>query len=125
MVFTYVLPRSPLSSLCLPTYRHSPSRSVPTHLCTFCTQLFCYLNKDILIFKILNIVIFVPKIIVRRKFGYMTHQMERVYKVFSMVDSSSNNPQVIISRMCVKVYPVAFLKIQDGRQNSMKSVFSL
>ena len=29
-----------------------PSRSVPTYLCTFCTQLFCYLNEDILISKI-------------------------------------------------------------------------
>ena len=28
------------------------SRSVPTYLCTFCTQLFCYLNEDILISKI-------------------------------------------------------------------------
>ena len=29
-----------------------PSRSVTTYLCTFCTQLFCYLNEDILISKI-------------------------------------------------------------------------
>ena len=29
-----------------------PSRSVPTYLYTFCTQLFCYLNEDILISKI-------------------------------------------------------------------------
>ena len=29
-----------------------PPRSVPTYLCTFCTQLFCYLNEDILISKI-------------------------------------------------------------------------
>ena len=29
-----------------------PYRSVPTYLCTFCTQLFCYLNEDILISKI-------------------------------------------------------------------------
>ena len=28
------------------------SRSVPTYLCTFCTQIFCYLNEDILISKI-------------------------------------------------------------------------
>ena len=31
-----------------------PSPSVPTYLCTFCTQLFCYLNEDILISKILS-----------------------------------------------------------------------
>ena len=31
-----------------------PSRPVPTYLCTFCTQLFCYLNEDILISKILS-----------------------------------------------------------------------
>ena len=29
-----------------------PSRSVPTYLCTICTQLFCYLNEDILSSKI-------------------------------------------------------------------------
>ena len=29
-----------------------PSPSVPTYVCTFCTQLFCYLNEDILISKI-------------------------------------------------------------------------
>ena len=55
----------------------------------------------------------------------MTHQVERVYKVFFMVYSSSNNPQVIISEGCVKFYPVAFFKIQDGRQNSMNSLSSL
>ena len=55
----------------------------------------------------------------------MTHQVERWYEVFFMVDSSSNNPKVIISGGCVKFYPVAFLKFQNGRQNSMKSVFSL
>ena len=38
----------------------------------------------------------------------MTHQVERWYKVFFMVDSSSNNPKVIISEGCVKFYPVAF-----------------
>ena len=54
MVSTFVLPLSPLSSLCLTTYRNSPSRSVPIYLCTFCTQLFCYLNEDILISKILS-----------------------------------------------------------------------
>ena len=45
----------------------------------------------------------------------MTHQVERVYKVFLMVDSSPNNPQVIISGGCVKFHPVAFFLIQDGR----------
>ena len=47
-----------------------------------------------------------------------------VYSFF-MVDSSSNNPKVIISGGCVKFQPVAFKKKKDGRQNSMKSVFSL
>ena len=31
----------------------TPSRSVPICLCTFCTQLFCYLNEDILMSEIL------------------------------------------------------------------------
>ena len=51
MVVTFVLPRSPLSSLCLTTYRY---RSVPIYLCTFCTHLFSYLNEDILISKIVS-----------------------------------------------------------------------
>ena len=46
------------------------------------------------------------------------------YQVFLMIDFGSYGSEVIISRGCVKFHPVAFKKIQDGRQNSTKSLLS-
>ena len=45
----------------------------------------------------------------------ISQRVERWYKVFLMIDFGSYGSGVIISRGCVKFYPVALFKIQDGR----------